>query len=62
MSENAWRMTYNKKDANGCSLRGIAVRKSKEELEVLAEKMSAKIYNVVIMKNSTFDAKNGEKK
>lgn len=43
-----WRMTYNNRDLQGCSARGVAVRDSKEELEALAEKLKKTIYNVKI--------------
>ncbi len=43
-----WRMTYNNKEFGACSARGIATRDTKEELEALAEKLKAKIYNIKI--------------
>ena len=42
------RMTYNNKEFGACSVRGIATRDTKEELEALAEKLKTKIYNVKI--------------
>lgn len=59
MSDKVWRMTYNKKDANGCSRRGIATRATKKELETLANTLGDTIYNIDIQKNNSFDAKNG---
>lgn len=44
-------MTYNNKDMSGCSARGIALRETKEELEVLKEQLKDKIYNIKIEKN-----------
>lgn len=61
MNEKTWRMTYNKRGANGCSLRGIATRATKEELELLALEVGQKIYNIEIQKNHSFDAQHGEK-
>lgn len=46
-----WKMTYNNKDMSGCSARGIALRDTKEELELLKEQLKDKIYNVKIQKN-----------
>jgi len=57
MSDKKWRMTYNKKGANGCSLRGIATRSTKEALKTLAQEMGDTIYNIDIQENRTFDAK-----
>ncbi|MCJ7764961.1 MAG: hypothetical protein MUP09_03370 [Thiovulaceae bacterium] len=49
-----WRMTYNNVDGAACSARGIALRDSKEELEILAQALKEKIYNVKIEENKTF--------
>lgn len=43
-----YRMTYNNKGINGCSARGIAKRKTREELELLAEELKEIICNVRI--------------
>jgi hypothetical protein len=46
-----WKMTYNNKNMSGCSARGIALRDTKEELEVLAEALKESICNIKIEKN-----------
>ena len=43
-----WRMTYNNRDMHGCSARGVAIKESKEELELLAKTLQKSIYNVQI--------------
>ncbi len=45
-----YRMTYNYKDAQGCSSRGIAKRESKEELLDLAKELEDIICNIEITK------------
>lgn len=52
-----WKMTYNNADMSGCSARGIALRESKEELEVLRLQLKDKIYNVKIEKNKVHEEK-----
>ncbi len=43
-----WRMTYNNRDMHDCSARGVAIKESKEELELLAKTLQKSIYNVQI--------------
>ncbi len=43
-----YRMTYNNKDNQGCSARGIAKRETIDELLELAEQMKESICNVQI--------------
>lgn len=45
-----YRMTYNHRDNNGCSARGIAKRESEEELQALADQLKDAICNVYIEK------------
>ena len=52
-----WKMTYNNKEMVGCSARGIALRDSKEELEVLKEQLKENIYNVKIEENKACSSK-----
>jgi len=49
-----WKMTYNNKNMSGCSARGIALRETKVELEVLKEQLKDNIYNVKIEKNKSY--------
>lgn len=51
-----WKMTYNNANMSGCSARGIALRDTKEELEVLKEQLKGSIYNVKIDKNQAYEA------
>ncbi len=46
----SWRMTYNNLNGAACSARGIALGKSKKELEALAADLKETISNVKIEK------------
>ena len=50
-------MTYNNINMSGCSARGIALRDTKEELEVLKSTLADKIYNATIEKNKAYEKK-----
>ncbi|MGD9970807.1 MAG: hypothetical protein AB7S65_10155 [Sulfuricurvum sp.] len=52
-----YRMTYNHKDASGCSVRGIAKRETIDELMQLAEELSETICNVEIKPVSAYGEK-----
>lgn len=52
-----WKMTYNNANMSGCSARGIALRDTKEELELLKLQLADKIYNVKIEKNMVYEEK-----
>ncbi len=43
-----WRMTYNRRGITGCSARGISIKDTKEELELLAEALKKSICNIEI--------------
>ena len=46
-----WRMTYNNVEGAVYSVRGIAHRETREELEALAKELDGKISNVHIEQN-----------